>query len=339
MTTAEGRSVPSESDDELRNPPPPSPTGLVSRPASLRRLRIRNLPGQHERDEVMQELDAASREDGAIEYDCRRSTCSKTSEVVSLEAHEQEVRQKAKILEKTFASFGFKVKVVEIETGPVIAQYEVELEAGLAARENLESGRRPGDRPARAERADRGPDSRQEHRRHRGAQQRAAACSPPRGDRGIGRQGQEDADSDLSRQRRLRQSDDRRSQHAAASVDRRPHGHRQERLLEFDHRLDAHVARARRRADADDRSQDGRTQPVQAAAAFDAPRRHRHAQGRGDFGLGGREDGRAICLARAGRSAAYQRLQPTRRRRADGSSQAGKRRSSGPRFRSICRIS
>jgi S-DNA-T family DNA segregation ATPase FtsK/SpoIIIE len=44
---------------------------------------------------------------------------------------EKEVRRKAKILEKTFGDFGFKVKVVEIETGPVIAQYEVELEAGL----------------------------------------------------------------------------------------------------------------------------------------------------------------------------------------------------------------
>jgi S-DNA-T family DNA segregation ATPase FtsK/SpoIIIE len=42
-----------------------------------------------------------------------------------------EVRRKAKILEKTFGDFGFNVKVVEIETGPVIAQYEVELEAGL----------------------------------------------------------------------------------------------------------------------------------------------------------------------------------------------------------------
>jgi S-DNA-T family DNA segregation ATPase FtsK/SpoIIIE len=34
-------------------------------------------------------------------------------------------------LEKTFGDFGFNVRVVEIETGPVIAQYEVELEAGL----------------------------------------------------------------------------------------------------------------------------------------------------------------------------------------------------------------
>lgn len=42
-----------------------------------------------------------------------------------------EVRRKAKILEKTFADFGLNVKVVEIETGPVIAQFEVDLEAGL----------------------------------------------------------------------------------------------------------------------------------------------------------------------------------------------------------------
>ncbi|MFM9069438.1 MAG: DNA translocase FtsK, partial [Planctomycetota bacterium] len=44
---------------------------------------------------------------------------------------ETEVRRKAKILEKTFTDFGLNVRVVEIETGPVIAQYEVELEAGL----------------------------------------------------------------------------------------------------------------------------------------------------------------------------------------------------------------
>jgi DNA segregation ATPase FtsK/SpoIIIE, S-DNA-T family len=43
----------------------------------------------------------------------------------------REVRRKAKILENTFKDFGFNVRVVEIETGPVIAQYEIELEAGL----------------------------------------------------------------------------------------------------------------------------------------------------------------------------------------------------------------
>ena len=47
------------------------------------------------------------------------------------EEQEKEVRERAKILEKTFLSFGFNVRVVEIQTGPVIAQFEVELESGL----------------------------------------------------------------------------------------------------------------------------------------------------------------------------------------------------------------
>jgi DNA segregation ATPase FtsK/SpoIIIE, S-DNA-T family len=121
-----------EADDdaaEAQPPAKPSRPGFAARVASA--LRIRNLPGQHEREEVMQELEAASRADGGVEYELPPIDMLLPGEQVSLEAHEQEVRQKAKILEKTFASFGFKVKVVEIETGPVIAQYEVELEAGL----------------------------------------------------------------------------------------------------------------------------------------------------------------------------------------------------------------
>jgi DNA segregation ATPase FtsK/SpoIIIE, S-DNA-T family len=123
--------VAEENDDESKtaaNAKPGRP-GFAARVASA--LRIRNLPGQHEREEVMQELEAASRTDETIEYECPPIDLLLPGETVSLEAHEQEVRQKAKILEKSFASFGFKVKVVEIETGPVIAQYEVELEAGL----------------------------------------------------------------------------------------------------------------------------------------------------------------------------------------------------------------
>jgi S-DNA-T family DNA segregation ATPase FtsK/SpoIIIE len=53
------------------------------------------------------------------------------AEQLQLDEQEQEVRDRARVLEKTFADFGFKVRVVEIETGPVISQYEIELEAGL----------------------------------------------------------------------------------------------------------------------------------------------------------------------------------------------------------------
>nr|WP_235934787.1 DNA translocase FtsK [Candidatus Laterigemmans baculatus] len=53
------------------------------------------------------------------------------SDEICYEDQAKEVRRKATILEQTFKNFGFNIRVVEIETGPVIAQYEVELEAGL----------------------------------------------------------------------------------------------------------------------------------------------------------------------------------------------------------------
>lgn len=48
-----------------------------------------------------------------------------------IEDHEQRLRDKAALLEKTFADFGLAVKVVGIHTGPVITQYEISLETGL----------------------------------------------------------------------------------------------------------------------------------------------------------------------------------------------------------------
>ena len=44
------------------------------------------------------------------------------AEQLQLDEQEQEVRDRARVLEKTFGDFGFKVRVVEIETGPVISQ-------------------------------------------------------------------------------------------------------------------------------------------------------------------------------------------------------------------------
>ncbi|HMC64701.1 MAG TPA: DNA translocase FtsK 4TM domain-containing protein [Gemmataceae bacterium] len=45
--------------------------------------------------------------------------------------HDQKLREKAALLEKTFTDFGLNVRVVGINTGPVITQYEVALETGL----------------------------------------------------------------------------------------------------------------------------------------------------------------------------------------------------------------
>jgi S-DNA-T family DNA segregation ATPase FtsK/SpoIIIE len=46
-------------------------------------------------------------------------------------AHDQDLRDRAALLEKTFADFGLNVRVVGINTGPVITQYEIALETGL----------------------------------------------------------------------------------------------------------------------------------------------------------------------------------------------------------------
>ena len=45
--------------------------------------------------------------------------------------HEVFLRERASLLEKTFADFNLAVKVVGIHTGPVITQYEIALETGL----------------------------------------------------------------------------------------------------------------------------------------------------------------------------------------------------------------
>ncbi len=47
------------------------------------------------------------------------------------EEHDQQLRDRAGKLEKTFTDFGLNVRVVGINTGPVITQYEVALETGL----------------------------------------------------------------------------------------------------------------------------------------------------------------------------------------------------------------
>lgn len=68
---------------------------------------------------------------GTEDYQLPRVELLEASDDIDYDEQLSEVRRKAKILEATFADFGFNIRVVEIETGPVIAQYEIELEAGL----------------------------------------------------------------------------------------------------------------------------------------------------------------------------------------------------------------
>jgi S-DNA-T family DNA segregation ATPase FtsK/SpoIIIE len=89
-------------------------------------------PPKTERQVVIEQLEAAEQQSAEeTDYELPPLELLLPNEHVCYEEHEKEVRRKAKILEKTFKDFGFNIRVVEIETGPVIAQYEVELEAGL----------------------------------------------------------------------------------------------------------------------------------------------------------------------------------------------------------------
>jgi len=117
--------------DEESETPAEQEKPLKNKLASALRI-TKKKAKQSEREEVIDQLEAADHLPSAeIQYEPPPLDLLLDSEDISYEEHKQEVRRKAKLLEKTFLSFGFNVKVVEIETGPVIAQYEVELEAGL----------------------------------------------------------------------------------------------------------------------------------------------------------------------------------------------------------------
>jgi DNA segregation ATPase FtsK/SpoIIIE, S-DNA-T family len=48
-----------------------------------------------------------------------------------MQEHEAKIHSRAMLLERTLLDFGHQVRVVQIDTGPVITQFEIELEAGL----------------------------------------------------------------------------------------------------------------------------------------------------------------------------------------------------------------
>ncbi|MGC8643634.1 MAG: DNA translocase FtsK, partial [Isosphaeraceae bacterium] len=51
--------------------------------------------------------------------------------VFPVQDHETQIHARAMLLERTLLDFGYQVRVVQIDTGPVITQFEIELEAGL----------------------------------------------------------------------------------------------------------------------------------------------------------------------------------------------------------------
>ncbi len=93
--------------------------------------RIRNRASKKKHNAQLEPMDDTKLPDGTQEYVLPSLNLLDEGEAFAYEEQATEVRRKAKILEQTFQDFGFNIRVVEIETGPVIAQYEIELEAGL----------------------------------------------------------------------------------------------------------------------------------------------------------------------------------------------------------------
>ena len=84
-----------------------------------------------ERREVMSRLDAAALREDAAEYDLPSRDLLKLSARIPDDQVRSQTLRRGKMLEQKFQEFGYKVRVVDIDTGPVITQYELELETGL----------------------------------------------------------------------------------------------------------------------------------------------------------------------------------------------------------------
>ena len=85
-----------------------------------------------EREVVMNQLNAAVAAAKPIEdYELPSVQLLENAKEVPFEQQKREALKKAEILELTCKQFGYDVKVVEIETGPVISQYEIDLAPGL----------------------------------------------------------------------------------------------------------------------------------------------------------------------------------------------------------------
>jgi len=128
-----------EADDEELSEPPIRELEVDGEPVTLRGDEPHDEPTSpkirmpKKRDELQAVMDAVNEDlpEGADEYRLPNLELLDESDDICYDDQTAEVRRKARILEETFKNFGFNIRVVEIETGPVIAQYEVELEAGL----------------------------------------------------------------------------------------------------------------------------------------------------------------------------------------------------------------
>jgi len=121
---------PSTESKTVEHPSPVPTPSPPAAPSHREDVKIRK-PQKASRESLLEEIESVTHAAPQIDYKLPSLDLLLESEPFRFETQEHDVRRKAAILEKTFADFGYRVRVVEIQTGPVIAQFEVELEAGL----------------------------------------------------------------------------------------------------------------------------------------------------------------------------------------------------------------
>ena len=89
------------------------------------------MPKQRDAKQELYDSVRESAPEEAAEYFLPSLELLEGSDGFDYEEQRAEALQKSSLLQRTIQSFGYKVRVTNVEIGPVIAQYELELEAGL----------------------------------------------------------------------------------------------------------------------------------------------------------------------------------------------------------------
>ena len=118
-----------ENDDE--NDDETEPSQKTKRSGLFGLVRKRKSAEDKARDEVISRLNAASQVEDADDYDLPELDLLKKTVDIDQEELKKEVGKRGRLLEKKFAEFGQNIRVVDVESGPVITQYELDLEKGL----------------------------------------------------------------------------------------------------------------------------------------------------------------------------------------------------------------
>lgn len=123
--------ISADPEESIEEPAAEVPASAVHKPPHFKVPNAPKPKPPSEREVVMNQLEAADRLETDTDYEVPNVDILLRGEAVNFESQKKSALRNAEILEKTYKEFGHDVKVVEIETGPTISQYELKLAPGL----------------------------------------------------------------------------------------------------------------------------------------------------------------------------------------------------------------